>query len=307
MEKILAIETSGKTLGVALAEEGYDHPHPRALASKERGESGGRGGKTRALQSCRIIGEVCFDVGLRHSEILKDCCAFLMEKCHWQKTDLTTLAVSTGPGSFTGLRVGIAFARALAQALDLPLLGIPTFEVLASALQEKWGFIGVGGVGGGGDGEGGKKIGILIDSIGNEVFAGFFKGASLKPIKPYGVYTIEQLCKNIKTMDFRFGRNDRPGGIILAGPALERHEKEIRATLGQNFVLKKDREGNIPQASILAKIALEKMKRFKPTHWNWEKVTPFYLRRPIAIERAAHYRKRSQIPRVESTPERNKR
>lgn len=49
-------------------------------------------------------------------------CAFL---------ELGRIAVTTGPGSFTGLRVGLAFARGLAVALEIPCLGFPTLEVLA--------------------------------------------------------------------------------------------------------------------------------------------------------------------------------
>jgi tRNA threonylcarbamoyladenosine biosynthesis protein TsaB len=47
--------------------------------------------------------------------------------------DLTRVAVTTGPGSFTGTRVGLAFARGLALALKLPCVGVSTLEVLALA------------------------------------------------------------------------------------------------------------------------------------------------------------------------------
>ena len=86
-QKILAVETSGKTLSVAVAESD--------------------------AQGCGVRAEVFFDVGLRHSEMLQPACDFVLRQCSWRLEDLTLLAVSTGPGSFTGLRVGIAFMRAL--------------------------------------------------------------------------------------------------------------------------------------------------------------------------------------------------
>jgi tRNA threonylcarbamoyladenosine biosynthesis protein TsaB len=50
-------------------------------------------------------------------------------------TDLGGISISLGPGSFTGLRIGIATAKTLAQALDVPIIGIPTIEVLRHPLQ----------------------------------------------------------------------------------------------------------------------------------------------------------------------------
>lgn len=47
--------------------------------------------------------------------------------------DLTLLAVATGPGSYTGMRVGLGFAKGLALARSLPLLGIPTLDIVAAA------------------------------------------------------------------------------------------------------------------------------------------------------------------------------
>lgn len=52
-----------------------------------------------------------------------------------QPKDLEGIAVGLGPGSFTGLRVGIAAGLGLAQALDLPIAGVPSFQVIASAGQ----------------------------------------------------------------------------------------------------------------------------------------------------------------------------
>ncbi|MEJ2262681.1 MAG: tRNA (adenosine(37)-N6)-threonylcarbamoyltransferase complex dimerization subunit type 1 TsaB [Anaerolineales bacterium] len=48
-------------------------------------------------------------------------------------SDLSALAVATGPGSFTGLRIGMALAKGISLARHLPLIGVPTLDVLASA------------------------------------------------------------------------------------------------------------------------------------------------------------------------------
>lgn len=54
---------------------------------------------------------------------------------------LDAISVSKGPGSYTGLRIGVSAAKGLCYALDIPLLSIPTLEVLAHSIQIKDGYI----------------------------------------------------------------------------------------------------------------------------------------------------------------------
>ncbi|HEY0076894.1 MAG TPA: tRNA (adenosine(37)-N6)-threonylcarbamoyltransferase complex dimerization subunit type 1 TsaB [Abditibacteriaceae bacterium] len=55
-----------------------------------------------------------------------------LEEAGWSLDDLDAIAVGLGPGSWTGLRVGLSTAKTLAQTRNLPLLGIPTFDAFAS-------------------------------------------------------------------------------------------------------------------------------------------------------------------------------
>jgi tRNA threonylcarbamoyladenosine biosynthesis protein TsaB len=66
-----------------------------------------------------------------HAEILFDRLATLLERNNTAYADLTRIAVTTGPGSFTGLRIGLSAARGLGLALDIPVVGVPTLLALS--------------------------------------------------------------------------------------------------------------------------------------------------------------------------------
>lgn len=71
-----------------------------------------------------------------HQERLAPLTQSMMAAAALTFADLDRIAVTVGPGSFTGLRVGLAFAKGLALALDIPCVGIGTLEALAETVQE---------------------------------------------------------------------------------------------------------------------------------------------------------------------------
>jgi len=68
-----------------------------------------------------------------HTVELAPAVADLLKRSGTAVTDLKVLAVALGPGSFTGLRIGLALAKGLALAGHLPLVGIPSLDILAAA------------------------------------------------------------------------------------------------------------------------------------------------------------------------------
>lgn len=103
---ILCLETSAKACSVALSSKG------KLLATREE------------------LGE------MRHSQmvtlLVQDC----LKELGATMNDLTAVAVSQGPGSYTGLRVGTSCAKGICYALDIPLISIPTLEVIAYPFLE---------------------------------------------------------------------------------------------------------------------------------------------------------------------------
>jgi tRNA threonylcarbamoyladenosine biosynthesis protein TsaB len=109
---ILNIETATKNCSVALAKEG------KTILCKEIAEEG----YSHAERLHVFIEEIISEAGIS----LKD---------------LAAIAVSQGPGSYTGLRIGVSAAKGLCYALDIPLIAVDTLQALASKVRVTDGFI----------------------------------------------------------------------------------------------------------------------------------------------------------------------
>ena len=97
-------------------------------------ESATLSGGVAVLDGDRLLGEITLNIAITHSERLMSAVDRVLADCGLAPADLDGLAVSVGPGSFTGLRVGLATVKALAMALDLPVAAVPTLDALASRL-----------------------------------------------------------------------------------------------------------------------------------------------------------------------------
>ncbi len=71
-----------------------------------------------------------------HSEKLFTLIDFVMKQASLELKDISPIAISSGPGSFTGLRIGMAAAKGISKALSIPIVPVPTYEALALQLSE---------------------------------------------------------------------------------------------------------------------------------------------------------------------------
>lgn len=106
MSLIVSIETSTPLCSVAL------HRSGELLATRETQEEGGHGRKLT-----RLIESVCAEAGVTFQQ-------------------LDAIAVSNGPGSYTGLRIGLATAKGLCFGLNIPLITLHTLQVMANAWEK---------------------------------------------------------------------------------------------------------------------------------------------------------------------------
>ena len=85
-------------------------------------------------QQCALLGTVLLDAGTMETQILLQLDRVLKEHSR-DKKELTGVVVVSGPGSFTGLRVGLATAKGLAEAFDIPVVAVTTLEAMAEAVS----------------------------------------------------------------------------------------------------------------------------------------------------------------------------
>jgi tRNA threonylcarbamoyladenosine biosynthesis protein TsaB len=91
-------------------------------------------GGVALLDDDRLVAEYVLDVSLTHSERMLATIDRVLGDAGWTPADLDGLAVATGPGSFTGLRVAVSTVKGLALALSVPIAAVPTLDAMAAAV-----------------------------------------------------------------------------------------------------------------------------------------------------------------------------
>lgn len=99
-------------------------------------ETSGFGGSIALLEDQNVLGERTLDAQRRHAQTLVPEIQALLREQGRQPADCQLIAVSIGPGSFTGLRVGITCAKTMAYATGAQLAALPTFPCLAAGCPD---------------------------------------------------------------------------------------------------------------------------------------------------------------------------
>ena len=96
-------------------------------------ETAGLAGSIAIMRGAEVIGDLNGDPQVSHSNTLLADLDMLLAQTEVQLSDVDLFAVAAGPGSFTGLRIGLATVKALAATLDRPCAAIPTLQAVALA------------------------------------------------------------------------------------------------------------------------------------------------------------------------------
>jgi tRNA threonylcarbamoyladenosine biosynthesis protein TsaB len=209
--KILAIETSGKTFSLALHKDGIS------------------------------VASFYYDYGYIHSEIIIPLVERLLKDTDNTLKDIDKFAVSSGPGSFTGIRVGMTMIKIFAQMLNKPVVAIDTLSILENS------YIRIKGI----------KMIAAIDALRNEIYIKSTNGNIIN----------EGIDKFIE--DFKKYKNK----VLIIGNAAMSYREKFYKGLGA-YSVSLPYIAHMPKAQILASMAYN-----SSNDTDYMKICPLYIRR----------------------------
>lgn len=225
--KILAIESAASTASVALWSEGI------------------------------IEAEFTVDFQKTHSQTLLPMIDGMMKMVQAARRDLAAVAVSSGPGSFTGLRIGAATAKGICQALNIPLIPVSTLEGMAFQCFDA-----------------ASCVCPMMDARRKQVYTGLYhfeEGELVTVIEPCAL-GIEELAEKLLAIDMP---------VLFLGDAAPLHQEYLKETL-RVPVLFAPAHAARQRAGALAARAVLLMEEGRAV--NAEEFAPEYLR-PSQAER----------------------
>lgn len=216
--KQLALDSSALTATVALAEDG--------------------------ILRC----EMTLNTALTHSQTLMPMVDEALSLTGWKIGEIDQFVCAKGPGSFTGLRIGIGTVKGLAMGVDKPCVGVSTLKALAYNL---WGTD--------------KTIVPIMDARRGEVYAGVYRqeGDALREVFPDRALPLTDLCKELS------------GDCIFLGDGVPVHKETIQELMG-NRTQFAPLSHNLPRAAALLKAAEGE------DAVSYHALTPTYLRKSQA-------------------------
>jgi len=233
--KVLGIETATAAGGAALVEDGL------------------------------LVAEEFTLAETTHSSRLLPAIDRLLKRAGWRAQDIGLVAVSIGPGSFTGLRIGLAAAKGIAVAAKADIIGVPTLEAFAYHIVES---------------SPNSPIRPVLDARKAEVFTAEFDKTGRR-LSPDENIAPELLAEKIS------GKK-----ALLAGDGFRRYEKIFVKSLGKN-ALRPDPQYDNPHPRAVAELGLQMYRNGARN--NTETLAPLYVRGADAVIKKPTAKKKSRL------------
>lgn len=219
--KVLGIDTATKTAGIGITDE------------------------------TGVIAESFLNTGKTHSQRMLPLMDDLLKNSDITWDEIYGLAVTVGPGSFTGLRIGLATIQGLAQVLNKPVAGIITLDALVHNLQGVYGLLCP-----------------ILDARKNEVYTALYRGSGndITRLSDYRAVIPEKLMEELLLLNERV--TFLGDGVPVYGDLISESlkEKAFFAPLTHNLL----------RGAMVADLGLKKFQQGKTT--NHFEIKPFYIR-----------------------------
>jgi tRNA threonylcarbamoyladenosine biosynthesis protein TsaB len=206
------------------------------------------------LDEENLLGEFSLNQNMGHSENLVPMVKTLLDNLNLKVSDIDLYGVALGPGSFTGLRIGIATVKAFAHVYNKPIVGVSTLEGLAFNVRAS-------GV-----------IVPMIDARKNRVYTGIYKWEDgyLNNVEEPTVMEIDELLEHLK---------ENYNNIIVNGNGIYTHREKIKDKLGDRVEFAPFIQNTCRAASI-GELAL--LKREEGKLESYFSLVPEYIRQSQA-------------------------
>ena len=208
------------------------------------------------IEDNKLICEYTINTKKTHSQKLMPMIENMLGLSDLNVREIDAIAVCEGPGSFTGLRIGMATAKAIAHVNDIPVIGVNSLEALAANMNLC-----------------DKKICSILDAQRNQVYTGRYQyeGTKLVEIKEIGIQQIDELLEELAQSGEQW---------ILVGEAVYKYEDKIREISNIEIPVASN---NVTKAGSLCSVAKVKFDEGKDI-FDCYTVNPLYIRKSQAEE-----------------------
>lgn len=218
-------------------------------------ESSAPSASASIVKDGRLLSEMFLNVGLTHSVTLLPLVKNALELAELTVDDIDAVAVDNGPGSFTGVRIGVALAKGLAQPTNKKCVPVSTLEAIAYPFS-------------------GSEciVASVMDARCRQVYGAFFdaSGAGIKRLSDDDAFSFEELEKKISVFDKK---------VILAGDGADIAYEYLKDK--QLNVIKANPALRYQHASSVAFIAEQRLDN-NENIVSYSQLVPSYLRLPQA-------------------------
>lgn len=219
-------------------------------------DASGIAGSVAYLKDGKLLGEYYFCDKLTHSQTIMPMLEHMKSMIQIKLDEVDAVAVTKGPGSFTGLRIGVTAAKALALALDVPIIGVPTLDVIAHGVPFTEHYICP-----------------MMDARRNQVYTAVYQ------------WQKEECTRLTEYMAIDFNEHleslqSYQGKIVFMGDGVLAYQEKIQALLGKERALFAPSFCNLQHASVLGNIAQKLYERGESE--DPSTFVPMYLRKSQA-------------------------